>query len=39
MASLIKEYVHDIPIAITREIGHGSDAKAIKIGEKICVSE
>lgn len=36
MVTLIKEYAHpETPIAVTKEIGHGDDAKAIIIGEEI----
>ena len=35
MAELVKKIVNkDIPIAVTRDIGHGTDAKAIVIGKK-----
>ena len=35
---LIKEYAGDLPIARTRDIGHGHDAKAICIGKEISLS-
>jgi muramoyltetrapeptide carboxypeptidase LdcA involved in peptidoglycan recycling len=36
--SLVKEYTGErISIAKTNEIGHGNDAKAIKIGEKLSI--
>ena len=34
--TLVKEYAHpETPIAVTRDIGHGDNAKAIVIGKKI----
>lgn len=36
MVTLVKEYAHpDTPIAVTRDIGHGDDAKAIFIGKEM----
>lgn len=35
IVTLVKEYAGDLPIAVTREIGHGHDAKAIWIGRRI----
>ena len=36
MPELLLNYVgEDMPIAVTREIGHGMDAKAIMIGERM----
>ena len=36
--TLLKEYVgKDMPIAVTKEIGHGVDSKAIVIGQEICL--
>ena len=36
--TLVKEYAGcEIPIAITKEIGHGVDSKAIVIGKSICL--
>ena len=36
IVSLVKEYARpETPIAVTREIGHGDDAKAIAIGKEI----
>jgi muramoyltetrapeptide carboxypeptidase LdcA involved in peptidoglycan recycling len=36
--TLLKEYVgKDMPIAVTKEIGHGVDSKAIVIGKEICL--
>lgn len=36
MAELTKRYAGaDIPIAVTREIGHGTDAKAVIIGQEL----
>lgn len=38
MVSLVKEFVGQaIPIAKTQEIGHGSDSKAIIIGERLII--
>ena len=39
MVTLVKEYAHpDTPIAVTRDIGHGDNAKAIMIGKEIEIS-
>ena len=36
MEMIIKEYVRsDTPIAVTRDIGHGTDSKGIVIGERM----
>ena len=36
MVTMVKEYAHpETPIAVTRDIGHGDDAKAIMIGKEI----
>ena len=36
--TLLKEYVgKDMPIVVTKEIGHGVDSKAIVIGKEICL--
>jgi muramoyltetrapeptide carboxypeptidase LdcA involved in peptidoglycan recycling len=36
MVTMVKEYAHpETPIAVTRDIGHGDDAKAIVIGKEI----
>ena len=36
--TLLKEYVAiDMPIAVTKEIGHGVDSKAIVIGQEMCL--
>jgi muramoyltetrapeptide carboxypeptidase LdcA involved in peptidoglycan recycling len=36
--TLLKEYVgKDMPIAVTKEIGHGVDSKAIVIGQEMCL--
>ena len=33
---LLREYVkEDLPVAVTKEIGHGTDSKAILIGEML----
>lgn len=38
IVALVKEFAGDsIPIAITREVGHGSDSKAIIIGERLTI--
>ena len=38
MVTLVKEYAHpETPIAITRDIGHGDNAKAIFIGKEIVI--
>lgn len=38
MTELVKEYVPgEMPIVKTSEIGHGTDSKAIVIGEEICL--
>ena len=40
MAELVKKYAGtEIPIAVTREIGHGTDSKAILIGQKIVLKK
>ena len=40
MVTLVKEYAgRDMPIAKTREIGHGSDAKAIVIGRELTLQQ
>ena len=40
MVTLVKEYAGpDMPIAKTREIGHGSDAKAIVIGRELTLQQ
>ena len=37
---LVKKIVgEDLPIAVTREIGHGTDSKAIVIGQELCLEE
>ena len=37
---LVKKIVRkDMPIAVTRNIGHGTDSKAIVIGQEICLRE
>lgn len=37
---LVKKIVgDDLPIAVTREIGHGTDSKAIVIGQELCLEE
>ena len=39
MVTLVKEYAHpETPIAVTRDIGHGDNAKAIMIGKEIEIS-
>jgi len=38
VCELVKEYSGELPIAKTREIGHGNDAKAIVIGKSITLS-
>jgi muramoyltetrapeptide carboxypeptidase LdcA involved in peptidoglycan recycling len=36
MKDLIAEYIDEnLPLAMTREVGHGADSKAIRIGEKM----
>ena len=38
ITSLVKQYAGErIPIIKTQEIGHGSNSKAIVIGEKVCL--
>lgn len=38
METLIQRYVsRNLPIAVTREIGHGTDAKGIVIGQEMCL--
>lgn len=38
IVTLVKEYAgQDIPIAVTREVGHGMDSKAVVIGKEICL--
>ncbi len=38
--TLVKRIVgDDMPIAVTRDIGHGTDSKGIVIGEKLCLGE
>lgn len=38
--TLVKKIVgDDLPIAVTREIGHGTDSKAIVIGQELCLEE
>ena len=38
MAELVKRYAGlEIPIAVTREIGHGTDSKAVIIGQEMCL--
>ena len=38
IATLVKRYVKaDMPIAMTKEIGHGVDSKAILIGQEMCL--
>ena len=38
MLTLVREYAHpEMPIAVTREIGHGEDAKAIFVGREIVI--
>ena len=38
--TLVKEMVRDdLPIAVTRNIGHGTDSKAIMIGKELCLGE
>lgn len=38
IATLVKRYVKaDMPIAMTKEIGHGVDSKAIVIGQEMCL--
>ena len=38
IVTLVKEYVHpETPIAVTKDIGHGDDAKGILIGKEICI--
>lgn len=38
--TLVKRSVgDDLPIAVTRDIGHGTDSKGILIGEKLCLKE
>lgn len=38
IVTLLREYVaEDMPIAITKEIGHGVDSKAIVIGQEVCL--
>ena len=35
---MVRSYVSEqLPIAVTRQIGHGVDSKAIKIGENMCL--
>jgi muramoyltetrapeptide carboxypeptidase LdcA involved in peptidoglycan recycling len=37
--TLVKEYAHpETPIAVTRDIGHRDNAKAIMIGKEIEIS-
>ena len=37
---LLREYVkEDLPVAVTKEIGHGTDSKAIVIGEKLILKK
>ena len=36
---LVKEYAGDIPMAVTGEIGHRSDSKAIMIGNGISIGK
>ena len=38
--TLVREYAHpNTPIAVTREIGHGDDAKAVVIGKELEIRE
>ena len=38
IVTLLQNYVgEDVPIAVTKEIGHGVDSKAIVIGQEICL--
>lgn len=38
--TLVKKIVgEDLPIAVTRNIGHGTDAKAILVGEELCLED
>ncbi len=38
ISTLLQVYVgKDIPIAVTKEIGHGVDSKAIVIGQEMCI--
>ena len=40
MLTMVREYAHpETPIAVTREIGHGHDSKAIWIGNEIDVQQ
>lgn len=38
IVTLLQNYVgEDVPIAVTKEIGHGVDSKAIVIGQEVCL--
>ena len=38
MKDLIAEYIDEkLPFAMTREVGHGADSKAVRIGENLIV--
>ena len=38
--TLVKRIVgEELPIAVTRDIGHGTDAKAILVGEELCLED
>jgi muramoyltetrapeptide carboxypeptidase LdcA involved in peptidoglycan recycling len=40
IVELVKQYVReDLPIAVTKDIGHGADSKAIVIGKKLILYE
>ena len=37
---MLREYIDEnIPVAVTKEIGHGTDSKAILIGEKLVLKK
>lgn len=38
MVTLVQKFAPKIPIAITRDIGHGTDAKAVLIGRKLSIA-
>ena len=40
IVTLVKEYAHpETPIAVTKDIGHGDNGKAIFIGKEIEIAE
>lgn len=40
MPEYIQKFIpKDMPLAVTKQIGHGVDAKGIMIGQKICIEK